>query len=152
VKIILLLLILLTPSVAFSQSIYDVSCSNVAKTTIYRLRASDWLIKSYSGSFYLLALDLKPHAGQAFGKLLKSISTAELKYNDVKVQAKALIITANGEPLRSDIPAMNGFSEQGILIPFFLKEDAFDTARSVCPAVPIEFIPPPSLLLDGQAE
>jgi len=135
VKAILLFMLILIPSAAFSQAIYDVSCKNIARVAIYRLKATEWMIKSYGGYYYLLALDLKPDAAQAFGKLLNATPTVTIKYNGVSTQTKNLIITASGGFLRSDIPAMNGLSEQGMLIPLFLKEDAFDAARAVCPAL-----------------
>lgn len=128
-------MLILIPSAAFSQAIYDVSCKNIARMAIYRLKAADWKIESYGGYYYLLALDLKPDAAQAFRKLLNATPTIALKYNGVSTQTKNLIITASGGLLRSDIPTMNGLSEQGMLIPLFLKEDAFDAARSVCPAL-----------------
>lgn len=140
-------MLLLIPSAAFSQAIYDVSCKNIARMAIYRLKATDWMLKSYGGYYYLLALDLKPDAAKTFGKLLKATPTILLRYNEVSTQAKNLIITANGGPLRSDIPTMTGLEEQGMLIPIFLKEDAFDTARSVCPA-----LVPATVIADGQRE
>ena len=142
-----LLFCLLLPATAFSQAIYDLSCENVAMIRIFRLKAADWQIQSYGGYLYLLALDLKPDAAKTFGKLLKATPTIVLRYNGVSTQAKNLIITANGGPLRSDIPTMTGLEEQGMLIPIFLKDDAFDTARSVCPA-----LVPAKVLIDGQWE
>jgi len=143
VKTFLLFLLLLLPTAAFSQTIYDVSCDNVARIRIFRLKAADWEIESYGGYFHLLVLDLKPNAAKDFGRLLDATPTIDLQFNGVHHQPKSLILTAHGSPLRDDNPCMTGMSEQGILITRFLKEDAFDAARAVCPALVLELIVPP---------
>lgn len=128
-------MLLLLPSAAFSQAIYDLSCDNVSGMQIFRLKADKWKIESYGGYFHLLALDLKPDAAQDFGRLLSKTPTIDLLLKGVHYHPKNLILTANGGPLRDDMPGMTGMSEQGVLITIFLKEDAFDAARSVCPAL-----------------
>lgn len=133
--LLLLTVLLLLPSAAFSQAIYDVSCDNVASIRIFRLKADTWKIESYGGYFHLLALDLKPDASQNFGRLLNRTPTVDILLKGVHYHPKNLILTANGGPLRNDMPGLTGMSEQGILITIFLKEDAFDAARSVCPAL-----------------
>ncbi|MHC1700690.1 MAG: hypothetical protein AB9900_06895 [Humidesulfovibrio sp.] len=140
-------MLLLLPATAFPQAIYDVSCDNVARIRIFRLKADKWKIESYGGYFHLLVLDLKPDAAKDFGRLLHATPTLDLQLKGIHYHPKNLILTANGGPLRDDIPGLTGMSEQGILLTIFLKEDAFDTARSVCPA-----LVPTKVLLDGQWE
>jgi hypothetical protein len=142
-----LLAALLIPTAAFSQTIYDVSCDNIARIRIVRLKASDWKMESYGGYFHLLVLDLKPAAAKAFARLLNATPTIDLQFKGVHYRPKNLILMANGNPLLDDIPGMTGMSEQGILITRFYKEDAFDAARAVCPA-----LVPATVLTDGQWE
>jgi hypothetical protein len=134
-KTILLFLLLLIPTDVFSQSIYNASCDNVARIRIVRLKAANWEIESYGGYFHLLVLDLKPDAAKDFARLLNVTPSIDLQLNGVHYHPKNLILTANGNPLRNDIPGMTGTSEQGILTGMFLKQDAFDAARAVCPTL-----------------
>ena len=54
----------------------------------------------------------------------------------------ALTVTANGKPLQNDVPGLNGNGGGNIGIILFNEQDAFDTARVVCPTAPIEFLDP----------
>jgi hypothetical protein len=146
-KILLLFLLLLVPSAAFAQATYDLSCGNVARIRIFRLKAAGWQIDTPQGYFHILALDLTPDAAQGFGKRLKTAPMTHFQYNGMNLRKENLTITANGGSLRNDTPAMTGFSDQGIDIAIIREQDAFDAARSVCPA-----LVPAKVLEDGKWE
>ena len=146
-KILLLFLLLLVPSAAFSQATYDLNCDNVAKIRIFRLEAAGWQIDTPQGYFHILALDLTPDAAQGFGIRLKTAPMTHFQYNGMNLRKENLTITANGGSLKNDTPAMTGFSDQGIDIAIIREQDAFDAARAVCPA-----LVPAKVLEDGQWE
>lgn len=143
----LLLILLLLPAVALAQTTYDLSCDNVAKIRIVRVTAAGWQVDSPDGFFHVLVMELKPHATEEFGKRVKASRTIVI-HNNGKGSAQAkLTITANGNPLRNDEPRLLGLDDQGVLVAIIHAQDAFDNARSVCPA-----LVPAKVLIDGQLE
>ncbi len=143
-KILVLLLFLMIPTTTYSQAVYDVSCSNIARIRIIKIEAVRWNVKSPNGYFYALALELKPEEIKRFVELRLSLPTVHKIYRGDDYYPPDMLITANGRSLRNDIPAMTGFADQEITIPIIRKEDAFAAARQVCPA-----LVPTKLTIDG---
>jgi len=146
-KLLLFLLVLTLPATAFAQATYDLSCHNVAKIRIVRVKAAGWQIDSPDGFFHALSLELKPEAAKGFGILIKTAPLVRLPHKGSNLLKEDITITASGKPLRNDDPAMTGLSEDTVTIPMIREQDAFEAARSVCPA-----LVPSKVLLDGQWE
>ncbi len=143
-KLLFLLILLMVPANAYSQGTYDVSCSNVAWMEVIRIEANRWNVQSPNKYFHVLYLELKHEAAKELVALRKSQPTLHKVYRGDDYYPPDMIITANGKPLRNDIPAMTGFCIQGISIPIIREEDAFAAARQVCPA-----LVPDKITIDG---
>jgi len=135
VKLFLLFLLLFIPSTASAASTYDLSCDNVARIRIGRLNAAYWNIESSQGCFHIVDFELKPAAAEAYVELLRASPWVSFLYRGEETTKRHLSLTAGGKPLRDDAPALAGFSNEGIAITIIREKDAFDTARSVCPAL-----------------
>lgn len=146
-RILLLLLFILVPATVLAQTTYDLSCDNVARMRIVRVTAEGWQIDSPDGFFHVLAVELKPHMTEEFGELVKASRKISIHNNGKGSAQTKLTITANGKPLRNDEPRLLGLDDQGVLVAIINEQDAFDAARSVCPA-----LVPTKILIDGQLE
>ncbi|MDO9631346.1 MAG: hypothetical protein Q7I92_05540 [Humidesulfovibrio sp.] len=134
-RYILLLLLLLLPSKAVSQTKYDLSCENVANIRIMHIKDTPWDAKSESGHFYVVRIDLKPSATELFGRLVKDASTIFIDKNGVGHAERELSFTANGALLITDTPYLTGFDKYGVTLGTSREQEAVDTAWSVCPAL-----------------
>lgn len=146
-KILLLFLLLLVPSISTAQAIYDLSCESVARIRIVRINDTYWNVESYQGHFHVVDFELKPDAAKVYWKLLKAARTFHIPRKVQDMNIEKLSITANSGPLQNDAPELTGFADHGITITIIREQDAFDAARSVCPA-----LVPRKVLLDGQWE
>lgn len=146
-KIILLLLLLLLPAPSFSQGIYDLSCDNVSRIRIVRIEAEHWNVRSDKGHFHAVHFHLKPNMTEEFSKLVNLAHSIFIDRKGVGHVGNKLILTANGTPLRNDAPELEGLGNDGVAIVITREQDAFDTARAVCPA-----LVPRKVLIDGQWE
>lgn len=147
-RLLLFLFLLLVPTTAFAQTTtYDLSCENVASIRIVRVTAAGWQVDSPDGFFHVLVMELKPHATDEFGKRVKASRTIVIHNNSKDSVQTKLTITANSNPLRNDEPRLLGLDDQEVLVAIIHLQDAFDAARSVCPA-----LVPAKVLIDGQLE
>lgn len=145
--LLLLLLFLLLPATALAQASYDLSCGNVSRIRIGRLDDTYWNVDSHQGHFHIVMIDLKPEAAKAYVKLRDTAPRVTITYRGEDHTTFDLPLTANGSPLRNDAPALAGFADHGITITIIREQDAFDAARSVCPA-----LVPRKIIIDGERE
>lgn len=146
-RILLFLLLILVPATVLAQTTYDLSCDNIAHMHIVRVKAAGWQIDSPDGFFHVLAVELKPHMTEEFGELVKASRKINILNNGKGSAQTKLTITANCKPLRNDEPRLLGLDDRGVLVAIIQEQDAFDAARSVCPA-----LVPAKVLIDGQLE
>ena len=146
-------MLLLIPNAAFAGLSFDISCKNISNIVITR-SANQFLQQHTSdGIVHGVLFFLKPETRSEFQQFVDASRQRQRTRNAEEAHSPvALTITTHGKPLRSDILEIRGYGGSKVCTFIHLEKDAFDTARSVCPTVPIEFITPPSLLLDGQAE
>ncbi len=134
-KLLLFLLLLLVPTVVCAQSTYDLSCENVSRIRIGRLDDTYYNVESDQGHFHVVVFDLKQKAVAQFAPLIDNAPWVTFVYRGEETTKQHLALTANGRSLRDDAPSMAGLSHEGVMITIIREKDAFDTARSVCPAL-----------------
>lgn len=146
-KFLVLLLLLLVPSTAFADSTFDISCENVKGIYIVRNNDSRLIRKSYPGPFHVVRFVLKSNAAKEFMMLVKASRSYSIHSNGIDYDSEKLTITASGKPLRNDEPEVDAHGEGEVGTVILREQDAFDAARSVCPA-----LVPAKLLIDGRLE
>lgn len=152
-KIIMILLLLLVPSSVFAEFSFDISCKNVTKILIVRIDDQSLGLHSSHGFAHLMAFFLNPEAKREFRNIVDASQQLNIHRDAMGGHSReTLIITANGKPLQNDVPEIHvhGSAKVGTII--IREQDAFDTARSVCPDVPIELIAPPKVPTHGLRE
>lgn len=146
-RLLLFLLLLLVPATALAQQpTYDLTCDNVANIIITRSANPFLLQLAPHGTVHGVLFFLKPEALRAFQTFVEVSRQAQYSRTAKPYpQHAALSVTANGTPLRCDLLEIRGYSGKKV-ITFVLEEnDAFDTARAVCPTAPVEFISVPQM-------
>ena len=141
------LILLLLPGAAFAQPSYDLSCENVSKIIIVKVKDTHWNVDSYQGHFHVLDLTLTPEAAREAVKLRDATPREHIRYRGEDYYKPHILITVQGIPLQKDVPALSGIADHGAVITIIREEDAFDAARAVCPA-----LVPEKVLIDGQVE
>lgn len=132
----LVLFLLLFPVAALAQQpTYDLSCDNVSRIRIGRLDDTYWNVDSYQGHFHVVVFDLKQKAIAQFAQLVDNAPWVTFVYRGEETTSRHIDLTTHGRPLRDDAPAMAGFHHEAVIITIIREKDAFDTARSVCPAL-----------------
>jgi len=142
VKQIFLALLLLTPSVAFADMTFDISCDNVDRISITCNNDSRLIFKPDSRPFHAVYFRLKPEAEREFAHLLKASRTYFLHGDGTGYDSERLTITTHGMALRNDAPDVDAHGQGKVGTIIINEQDAFDTARVVCPTAPIEFLDP----------
>ena len=135
VKYTILLLLQLLPSAALADSTFDISCEDVASIHIMRIRGAKYTSESYPGTFHVVYFELKPSATEEFRRLVKASRSVFIHSNGIDSDRERLTITANGKPLRNDVPDCDAHEEGEVGIMIIREQDALDAARSVCPAL-----------------
>ena len=143
----ILLLMVLSSSLAVAQSEYDLSCDNVARIIIVRVEAENWNVISPDGYFYGVAFDLTEAAASAYREVRDSAPNKPFLKEGVWINRPDLIVTAHGAPLQNDEPENTAFAEESIVIGIIREEDAFAAARLVCPE-----LVPDKVVIDGRLE
>lgn len=133
-KTLIAFILLLIPSSAFAFSTFNVSCSNVRKIYIIstHMRLSP---RSNQDQFYIVRFVLKPGAVEGFKEKVKASRNIFIKNSGVDYDREELIITSNGTPLRNDEPDVDAHGDGEAAVTIRNEQDAFDAARSVCPAL-----------------
>jgi len=149
-RIFLALTLLLTPSVAFADMTFDISCENVEHIFITRNNDSRLISRPGSGPFHAVFFRLKPEAAREFARLLKASRTFFLHGDGY--DSETLTITTHDKALRNDAPDVDAHGQGKVGTIIINEQDAFDAAHAVCPTAPIEFIiqPPPHELWQQQ--
>lgn len=125
---------------------FDISCENVSKTVISRSSNPFLKQRAPDGIVHGVLFYLKPEAQVGFQafveasreKLAAASTTALPPFTPISV-------TANGSPLRNDLLGIRAYGGKKVCTFIFREEDAFATARSVCPTAPIQLIIPPRM-------
>ncbi len=150
-KCIILLLLLLFSTTATAANTYDLSCENVSRVLIVRSEDSFLGLHTPQGHMYSVSFRLKPDAADRFQPILEASRKLIVHSDDLGgYSRRGLVVTSNGQPLRNDVPEI--WAHSGAYVNTFIlrEEDAFATARSVCPTAPIELIIPPRMSSPGQ--
>jgi len=135
-KTLLLLILLLVPSAAIAELTFDLSCDNVADIVI--IRDEDTLLaqRAPGGIVHSVTFVLKPESLRAFQAFVEVSRQAQYSRTAKPYPLHAaLSITANGEPLQCDILETRGYSGMKVITFLFNEQDAYDTARAVCPTL-----------------
>jgi hypothetical protein len=136
------LMLLLTPSAAFADMAFDISCENVDSISITRNNDSRLIFKPGSGPFHAVYFRLKPEAAKEFAHLLKASRTFFLPGGSAGYESEKLTITTHGKALRNDAPDVDAHGQGKVGTIIINEQDAFDAARMVCPVlVPGRVIP-----------
>ncbi|WFS62816.1 hypothetical protein LF599_01265 [Pseudodesulfovibrio thermohalotolerans] len=141
---ILLSIILLLPLNAWAQSILPLSCSDVTKIEIWRLRGEAWHCPSKEGYSYAVIVYLTKEAQERMAKVYASTEETPFMVDGCRFIIRHVQISANGKPIRSDAPASDNFQGKQAVISKKTKAAAFEAASQICPAKV-----PETLLTDG---
>lgn len=117
---------------------FDISCGNVSKVIIIRDKARSFDLRTEHDFVHSIFFKLKPEAEDALEPLMEA--SKKLNRQGGEHYRVPLAITANGQPLRSDAPEVGGGGSRSIHTFIINEQDAFESARAVCPTAPIEFI------------
>jgi len=127
---------------------FDISCGNISKILIVRTEDRFLDLRAAQDSIHSVYFKLKPEAEDALELLVEA--SRKLYRQGTEHYRVPLAITANGQPLRNDAPEVGGDGSRSIRTRIIKEQDAFDTARAVCPTAPIELIIPPKWPASGQ--
>jgi len=112
---------------------YEVSCEKIKEISITYYKDIYLPVKTKRGHLYFLSLDLKTEAALDYLKTLWGSPKVGKRIGDQYSYDHFLVITANGKPIRNDIPELSSFMSNRISLPMLREEDAFAAARAVCP-------------------
>ncbi len=128
-------LLLLLPATANADSSFDISCENVERVSITRISGAKHTSESYPSTFHTVYFELKQSAVEEFSKLVNASRSITVRKDGSGYDRTQLTITANGKPLRNDVPECDSHGEGTVGIMIIREQDAFNAARSVCPAL-----------------
>ena len=149
----LFFLLLLLPSMAFSQASYDLSCDNVASVHIMRLSENELPgVHTPAGHVFVVLFTLKPVAVEHFRPILdESRKLTPRPGAPGEFTHRRIAVTTGGQPLRSDLPEIDAHSVKTVNTYLFREADALATAHLVCPTAPVRLFIPPAPAHPAQA-
>ncbi len=129
---------------ALAQSEFPISCEDVERIQVWRLRGQVWRLPPVEGYSYVVILLLTDKAGERLAKLYNATEETPVFVDGHSFDTKRIdLITSRGRII-SDAPAMDTFREGYAIFSKKKAEDAFAAARAVCPEKA-----PRKLLTDG---
>lgn len=134
------------PSTGAAELAFNISCENVSNIGI--TKSANPFLQRYAadGIVHGVLFFLKPEAQVGFQAFVAA-SRERLTATNAKALPPYTPIqaTAGGKPLRTDLLQIRAYGGTKVCTFILLEEDAFATARSVCPTAPIELIIPPRI-------
>lgn len=129
---------------------FDISCTNVSSVQIIREQGGRFGLPDPQDRVHMVFFRLKPEAEDKF-ELILTAWRMQGRVPGGQPRWK-LAITANGRPLRNDVPEIQAHSGRYVNTLILREQDAFDAARAVCPALVPELIVAPGLPPSGRTE
>lgn len=87
------------------------------------------------GPFHVVRFVLKADEAKKFMMLVKASRSTFIHRNGIDSDREQLTITVKDVPLRNDAPDVDAHGDGEVGIVIIQEQDAFDAARSVCPAL-----------------
>lgn len=138
------LLLLVVPASASAYEVYDITCENVVSIRIERLKDTVGNITSL-GDYHTVYFELTPHAAEAFVRLRDASPMIPIMFREKLYPLENLRIISHRRPIALRAFALTAHGDHGITFIAVKEHDAFDLARTVCPA-----LTPAKVLVDGR--
>lgn len=114
------------------QEAFDLHCDNVVSMELWELPAEPYHFETEDKFFYLLGVELTPAAAVRFVQYRDAQPKQRVLIDGRYFLKEMLTFTANGKPLRYDVPEKAGYSDQGPNFPILKEEDAKEAAWRIC--------------------
>lgn len=128
----LLILVLLLPTNGWAQSVLSLSCDDVVKIEVWRLRGEVWHSPSKEGYCYALIVELTEGARKRMQQVYDSTEKTPFMVGDHRYHIKRIDIWVGKRRILSEAPTHDNFSGPGPIIIKKTKEAAFEAARMIC--------------------
>jgi len=129
----LLIITLLISTNVWAQSTLMLSCDDVTKIEVWRLRGEVWHSPSREGYSFILIISLTDKAQARMKQVYDSTEETPFMVGDHRYTIKRIDIWAGKRSILSDAPTHDNFSgDEGAIITKKTKEAAFEAARLIC--------------------
>ncbi|KAF1076050.1 hypothetical protein [Halodesulfovibrio sp. MK-HDV] len=131
-----LLLLTLSASLTYAESIIPVSCDEIARITIVQARTSDPPVLTEEYPYvYPTVFWLKPEDASKYQEFTDPNKIATIYPDGTRVEYRPFLLSTPEGIIVSNTPYRIHVNEKQILIYLKTKEEAFDAARKVCPKI-----------------
>ncbi|WP_290917662.1 hypothetical protein [Halodesulfovibrio sp.] len=131
-----LLLIILSSSLTYAQSIIPVSCDEIARISICQARTSEPPVLTNEYPYvYPTTFWFKPEAAQKYHEFTDPNQIATIYPDGRRVEYRPFLLSTPSGIVASDTPYKTCVNSRQIHIMFKSKEKAFEAARKVCPQI-----------------
>lgn len=125
-------MLLLLPMNIWAQSALPLSCNDVTKIEVWRLRGEVCHPLPKDGYHYVLIIGLTEEAQVRMKKVYDSTEETLFMVGDQRHFIKRINIWSGKRRILSDAPTWDNFSGPGPIITKKTKEAAFEAARLIC--------------------
>ncbi|WP_320170646.1 hypothetical protein [Maridesulfovibrio sp.] len=130
-----LLIALFIPTNSWAQSILPLSCDDVTKIEVWRLRGEVWHCPTKEGYHYIVMAYLTKEALTRSAQIYEEAEETIVMVDNCKVFTRHVQIKAQGRLIQSDAPTWDNFrGYKAVIISKKTKEGAFEAARLICPS------------------
>jgi hypothetical protein len=130
----ILLIALFMPTNSWAQSILPLSCDDVIKIEIWRLRGEVWHCPTKEGYSYVVMAYLTEQALTRSAQVYEATEKIIVTVDNCKIYTRPVQIKAQGRLIQSDAPTWDNFrGYKAVIITKKTKEAAFEAARLICP-------------------
>lgn len=135
-RIILLLLLALSASLACAESIIPVSCNEIAKISICQGSTSEPPVLTEEYPYvYPTAFWFKPEAAPKYKEFTDPNKLATIEPDGTIIEYRPFLLSTPEGIVTGDTPYRTSVNSRQIHIYFKTKEGAFEAARKVCPKI-----------------
>ena len=131
-----LLLVIMSTSLAYAQSIIPVSCDEIVKISICQASTLDppVLTKEYP-YVYPTAFWFKPEAAPKYKKFTDANTIATIYPDGTRVEYRPFLLSTPVGIIANDTPYPISVNNRQIHMFFKSKKEAFEAAHKVCPKI-----------------
>lgn len=131
-----LLLLTLSASLAYAESIIPISCDEIARITIVQARTSDPPVLTEEYPYvYPTAFWLKPEYASKYQEFADPNKIATIYPDGTRIEYRPFLLSTPTEIVFGGTPYPTCVNSRQIHTYFKTKEEAFDAARKVCPKI-----------------
>lgn len=131
--VLFLAMVLFFPLNVWGQSVLPLSCEDVTKIEVWRLRGAVWHCPSQDGYSYAVIVHLTEKAQKRMAQIYESTEKTPFMVDDCRFLIRHMQIEAGGKSVPSDSPTMDNFRDDAAIITKKTKDAAFEAARTICP-------------------